>query len=160
MLTGSSRATETVGWAVAELLPDVFVAVTRTVIVNVSSLFASRYVVPVAPATGWQFWPRPSQRSHWSVIDDGLFVHTPGLAVSALPRCTVPVTVGATDGCGRGWAWIVSAVLCAVELRPGEVAVTVRMIVWPSSAAPRGYEVPVPHRPEWPGPCDGEGRLG
>jgi hypothetical protein len=54
----------TVGWAVAELLPDVLEAVTRTVIVNVSSLLESRYVVPVAPAIAWQFCPRPSQRSH------------------------------------------------------------------------------------------------
>jgi hypothetical protein len=66
----------------------------------------------------------------------GLLVQVPAVAVSVSVRAGVPVTVGAVEGCGRGWSSMVSGALCAVALRPGEVTVAVSTMVWLRSAAP------------------------
>jgi len=57
--------TTAVGSDVAEREPAPFVAVTRTLIFDPTSLPVKRYVLPVAPAMLVQLPPDLLQRSHW-----------------------------------------------------------------------------------------------
>ena len=51
----------------------------------------------------------------------GELLHVPVVAVSVDMRCAVPLIVGSDTFWGSGWAWTMSAELCALAVRPGEV---------------------------------------
>jgi len=93
--------TTSVGREAAVPDPEVFVAVTTTVIRRPTSVPASVYRVPVAPAIATQEPPLESHRCHWYAYDVGLLAQPPLAANRAEPSRAEPEIDGSDVFCGE-----------------------------------------------------------
>jgi hypothetical protein len=137
---GVTPATVAVAAEAADADPDVFDAVTTSLIVDPTSGEPTVYVAAVAPLISAQLAPLWSQRRHWYAYERGAVpVHVPTEPLSTCPSCAVPLIVGGAELAG-GWAGGVTIAVGAdgVDAEPAEFdAVTTATIANPSSALER-----------------------
>jgi len=130
----------------AETLPEPFVAVTTTLMVEPTSAATGAYVPDVAPTMSAQLAPPASHRCHWKAKLVGAPSHEPVPAVRSCPSWGAPETVGgdvlvgapaaATTLVGAETADAVPAAFRTLSFTRSVVPTSIAVIAYDSAAAP------------------------